>query len=115
LSNLRVGPAVVKPDGMANVTVDVKNTGGRQGDEVVQIYVNDVIASVERPVLQLKGFRRVSLDSSETVTVEFDLPLKELAFYGIDMKLKVEPGLYNVMVGNSSRNLTLQGQFEVQE
>jgi beta-glucosidase len=115
LSNLKVGPAAVKPDGLVKVTVDVKNTGGRVGDEVVQMYVNDMVASVARPVLQLKGFRRVSLEPSESVTLEFDLPLKELAFYDINMKVKVEPGLYTVMVGNSSGNLSLQGQFEVKE
>lgn len=114
LSNIHVSPAVVSPDGIVKVTVDVKNTGGKRGDEVVQMYISDPVASVARPGLQLKGFHRVSLDPSESVAVEFILPVKELAFYDTNMQLKVEPGLFTVLVGNSSRNLPLQGQFEVE-
>jgi beta-glucosidase len=114
LSNLRVSPARVKADGTVIIKADVKNTGGRQGDEVVQLYINDVVSSLTRPVLQLKGFSRLSLQPGQTATVEFALPVKELAYYDIDMKLAVEPGIFKVMVGTSSKNLTLTGQFEVE-
>jgi beta-glucosidase len=115
LSNLRVTPERLKADGTVIIKTDVKNTGSRQGDEVVQLYINDVVSSLARPVLQLKGFRRLSLRPGETATVEFMLPVNELAYYGLNMELAVEPGIFRVMVGTSSKNLTLTGQFEVEE
>ena len=113
LSNLRVTPACVKADETVSIKADVKNTGSRQGDEVVQLYINDVVSSLTRPALQLKGFRRLSLRPGENATVEFELPVEELACYDINMKLAVEPGIFRVLVGASSKNLTLTGQFEV--
>jgi len=114
LSNLLVSPASAKAGGTVIIKADVKNTGSRQGDEVVQLYVNDVLSSLARPTLQLKGFRRLSLRPGETATVEFALPVNELAYYDINMKLAVEPGVFRVMVGTSAKNLTLTGQFEVE-
>ena len=113
LSNLQVTPIRVKADETVIVKADVKNTGSRQGDEVVQLYVNDVVSSLTRPALELKGFRRLSLRPAESATVEFALPVKELAYYDINMKLAVEPGEFKIMVGTSAKNLTLSGQFEV--
>jgi len=113
LSNLRVSPARVKADGTVTIKADVKNTGSRPGDEVVQLYINDVLSGLTRPALELKGFRRLSLQPGQAATVEFALPVKELAFYDINMKLAVEPGVFAVMVGTSSKNLALKGQFEV--
>jgi beta-glucosidase len=81
---------------------------------VVQLYVNDVVSSLTRPALELKGFRRLSLLPGQAATVEFELPVKELAYYGINMKLEVESGAFTVMVGSSSKNLALKGQFEVE-
>ena len=81
LSNLRVSPACVKAGDTVGVMVDVKNTGSRQGDEVVQLYVNDVISSLTRPALQLKGFSRLSLQPGQAATVEFVLPVQELAYW----------------------------------
>jgi beta-glucosidase len=115
LSNLRITPARVKADETVSIRADVKNTGSRPGDEVVQLYINDVVSSLTRPALQLKGFRRVSVQPGQAATVEFALPVHELAFYGINMQLAVEPGVFAVMVGTSSKNLTLTGQFEVKE
>jgi beta-glucosidase len=114
LSNLRVSPARVKADGTVTIKADVKNTGSRPGDEVVQLYINDVLSGLTRPALELKGFRRLSLQPGQAATVEFALPVKELAFYDINMKLAVEPGVFAVMVGTSSKNLALKGQFEVE-
>ncbi len=114
LSNLRISPAHVKADETVSIKADVKNTGSRQGDEVVQLYVNDVVSSLTRPAMELKGFRRLSLQPGQAATVEFALPVKELAFYDINMKPAVEPGVFRVMVGTSSTNLALSGQFEVE-
>jgi len=115
LSNLRVSPARVKAGDTVTTKADVKNTGSRQGDEVVQLYVNDVLSSLTRPALQLKGFSRLSLQPGQTATVEFALPVNELAFYDINMKLAVETGVFKVMVGTSCQNIPLIGQFEVEE
>ncbi len=114
LSNLRVEPARVKAGGKVNIKVDIKNTGSRQGDEVVQMYINDVVASVARPTLQLKGFKRVSLQPQEVRTVEFELPVREMAFYDKGMKLTVETGVFLVLVGRSAKDIPLIDQFIVE-
>jgi beta-glucosidase len=90
------------------VLVDVANTGSRRGDEVVQLYIRDVVSSVTRPVKELRGFRRITLDPGETTTVAFDITPERLAFYGLDMVFRVEPGEFRLMVGSSSRDADLQ-------
>jgi beta-glucosidase len=90
------------------VLVDVANTGSRAGDEVVQLYIRDLVSSVTRPVKELKGFSRVSLAPGETRTVAFDITPDQLAFYDVEMEFSVEPGQFRVMVGRSSRDEDLQ-------
>ncbi|WP_225870592.1 glycoside hydrolase family 3 C-terminal domain-containing protein [Sphingobium sp. EP60837] len=87
------------------VEVDVTNSGGRDGDEVVQIYVRDMVASVPRPVLELKAFRRVTLRKGERRTVSFDLTPDAFAFWDKGMNWRVEPGEFTIFAGNSSANL----------
>jgi beta-glucosidase len=113
LGGLAITPVKVPLDGEVTVKADVKNTGQRAGDEVIQLYINDVTASVTRPVKELKGFRRVHLGPGETKTVNFPLPVNELAFYNRDMKRGVEAGSFKVMVGTSSADIRLEGEFEV--
>lgn len=113
LSNLQLEPKKVKPNGKIAVKAEVKNTGDRAGEEVVQLYVNDVVASLTRPVKELRGFRRIALAPGEKKTVEFELPVRILAFYDKSMKLMVEPGVFKVMVGRSSKDIVLEGEFEV--
>lgn len=84
------------------VEVDVTNTGPRSGDEVVQLYVQDVVASVTRPVKELRGFERVTLAAGETRTVRFSLTANDLTFYDLAMRRVVEPGAFKVFVGGSS-------------
>ena len=93
--------------------MDIGNSGAIAGDEVVQLYINDVVASVTRPVKELKGFERIHLQPGEKRTVEFALPTELLSFYNIDMKRVVEPGVFKVMVGRSSKEILLEGEFEV--
>ncbi|MEM2400906.1 MAG: glycoside hydrolase family 3 N-terminal domain-containing protein [Candidatus Bathyarchaeia archaeon] len=112
-SNLRVEPEKISPDGSVRVQVDVKNIGGRRGDEVVQLYIHDQLASVARPLKELKGFKRITLEPGEQKTVTFTLGPEELSFYDINMNLIVEPGLFEVMVGSSSEDIRLKGTFEV--
>jgi hypothetical protein len=82
--------------------VEVTNTGKRAGDEVVQLYIRAEVSKATRPVMELKGFRRVSLKPGEKRTVTFDLGPEHLAYHGPDLKRVVEPGKFQVMVGGSS-------------
>ena len=88
------------------------NTGNLDGKEVVQLYINDAVASIVRPVKELKGFELVSLKKGETKTVKFSLTEQELGFYDNEGKFLVEPGIFNVMIGwNSNEGLT--SKFEL--
>jgi beta-glucosidase len=112
-SDLVIEPAVIKPKGKLTVQVTVTNTGKVSGDEVVQLYIKDVIGSLPRPVKELKGFQRLSLEPGESQTVEFGIDAESLAFYNLAMKKVVEPGMFGVMVGSSSSDIRLEGEFEV--
>jgi beta-glucosidase len=105
LDNVKVDPPKIGPAGRASVTVDVTNTGARAGDEVVQLYVHDRVASVTRPVKELRGFERVSLAPGEKKTVRFILGPDALRFTDESMARIVEPGLFDVMLGTSSTGL----------
>ena len=106
--NLRLAKKKIRRDGSTRVLVDVTNTGERAGAEVVQMYIRDLVSSVTRPVKELKGFKKVFLQSGETRTAELDITPESLAFHDIDMKFRVEPGEFEIMVGNSSRDEDLQ-------
>lgn len=101
-SNLRLSQDRIPGDGKVTVSVDVKNCGDRDGEEIVQLYIRDLYSSVTRPVMELKDFRRVKLAKGETKTVDFTLPASKLAFYNDDMDWVVEAGDYKIMVGGSS-------------
>ncbi|KQT18587.1 beta-1,3-glucosyltransferase [Chryseobacterium sp. Leaf404] len=94
--------------------IKVKNTGSKAGSEVVQLYVKDLLASVSRPILELKGFQKVYLKSGETKEVLIEIPVKELQFLDEKMNRIVEKGTYRIMVGNSSKNLALKQNIEVE-
>jgi beta-glucosidase len=96
-----VAPARIPPDGRGSVSVEVTNTGARAGDEVVQLYVRAEVSRATRPVMELKGFRRVALGPGERRTVTFELGPEELSYHGPDMKRVVEPGRFRIMVGGS--------------
>jgi beta-glucosidase len=108
IDRIRLEKARIRPGKSTRVFADVTNTGDRRGDEVVQMYIRDRISSVTRPVKELKGFQRVTLDPGETKTVTLELTPDSLGFYDIRMKFTVEPGEFEVMVGNSSRDCDLQ-------
>ena len=97
-----VAPAQIAPNGQAKVTVAVTNTGKRAGDEIVQLYIRDLVSSVTRPIIELKDFKRISLQAGETKTVEFTITPDKLWFYDVNMKRVVEPGTFEIMVGPSS-------------
>jgi len=104
-SNLRKSSSRLHADGSITVSVNVKNTGARAGDEVVQMYIRDVVASVARPVKELKGFKRITLKPGEKQRVEYTLGPEHLGFYNRDMKFVVEPGEFKVMIGSSSEDV----------
>ncbi len=110
--DLKVSRPSITPAESLTVSVAVTNTGSLAGDEVVQLYVRDPVASVTRPVRQLEGFQRVSLKPGETRTVEFPLTPDRLGFYDQAMHFAVEPGTFQVFVGGSSE-ASLMGSFEV--
>jgi beta-glucosidase len=104
----RLEKAVIKRNESTIVRVDVTNTGQISGDEVVQMYIRDKVSSVTRPVKELKGFGRITLAPGQTDTVIFTITPEHLAFYDINMNYVVEPGEFEIMVGNSSRDEDLQ-------
>jgi beta-glucosidase len=104
----RLAKPVIRRNESTAVRVDITNTGRCAGDEVVQMYIHDRVSSVTRPVKELKGFRRIALEPGQTRTVSLEITPEHLAFYDIDMKCVVEPGEFEIMVGNSSRDQDLQ-------
>ena len=104
IKNVRLEKNKIRTNGSTRVSVDITNTGKREGAEVVQMYIRDVVSSVTRPVKELKGFQKVSLRPGETKTVVLDITPDLLAFYDVNMKYVVEPGEFLIMVGNSSRD-----------
>ncbi|MEZ4810627.1 MAG: glycoside hydrolase family 3 N-terminal domain-containing protein [Allomuricauda sp.] len=111
-SNLNVSTPTIKADGKVKVTVEVENTGDRDGEEVVQLYLNDLVSSVTTPIKTLKGFQRIQLKKGEKKQVAFELGPEELAIWDRDMKRTVEPGEFQVWVGGNS-NASLSTHFTV--
>lgn len=108
-----VHDGTVQPDGDLNVEFKLKNVGQAAGDEVVQVYIRDRVSSVARPVKQLVGFARVTLDVNETKNISFKVNMKQLAFHDLNMHQVVEPGKMEVFIGASSQDIRLKGSFEI--
>jgi beta-glucosidase len=107
IKNPRLTKKKITTKGTTQVQVDVTNTGKREGTEVVQLYIRDLVSSVTRPIKELKGFKKVRLQPSETTTVTLDITPDALSFFDINMKYTVEPGDFSIMIGNSSRDADL--------
>ncbi|HPO81507.1 MAG TPA: glycoside hydrolase family 3 N-terminal domain-containing protein [bacterium] len=114
-SDLIITPEKISSGGYVDISFKLKNTGSIAGEEVVQLYIHDEWASVERPIKELKGFIRVYLEAGEEKEVTFRLFTDQLAFYDEDMRFIVEAGIFEVMVGASSEDIRLTGKFEVTE
>jgi beta-glucosidase len=108
ITNPRLTKKKIKTDGSTQVVVDVTNTGQRAGSEVVQLYIRDLVSSVTRPIKELKGFKKVWLKPGESTTVTLDITPAQLSFYDVNMKYVVEPGDFEMMIGNSSQDADLQ-------
>jgi beta-glucosidase len=111
-SNMKLDAKKVIAGEPVKVTIDVTNTGDRDGNEIVQLYIRDIVSTVTRPVQELKDFARIHLTKGETKTVEFTITADKLQYYGPDMKRIVEPGEFEVQVGRNSTDY-LSGKFEV--
>jgi beta-glucosidase len=105
ISEPKLEQARMGVNGSTRVRVDVRNVGNRRGDEVVQLYIRDDVSSVTRPLLELKGFRRVTLEPGEQRSLTFDIKPSDLWFYNADMKRVVEPGSFTIFAGPNSVDL----------
>ena len=114
-SNLKVNPETQAPQGNISVSVQVENTGKVKGDEVVQLYIKDLLSSVTTYESQLRGFERVSLLPGEKKTVEFTITPASLELLDRNMKWVVEPGKFEVLIGSSSTDIKLKKLFEIKE
>jgi len=106
-SNLRLEKSTIRSDESTKVVVDLKNTGKIAGEEVIQMYIRDLVSTVTRPVKELRGFQRVRLEPGESKTITLTILPEHLAFTNINKELMVEPGEFEIMIGNSSRDVDL--------
>ncbi len=114
-SNLQLSATKISANGELIVTATITNTGKRAGDEVAQLYIRDLVASVTRPVKQLRGFKRISLEPGEAQDITFKLTANELGFLNQDLKFTVEPGRFRLWVGpNSADGLSAEFEFLAQ-
>lgn len=113
-SDLKLSNNQISKNDTLTVAATIKNTGRVKGEEAVQLYIRDLVGSIARPVKELKGFKKISLQPEESQVVEFKITAKDLAFYGIDMTLKAEAGDFNVWIGKNSQE-GLMGKFSLTE
>jgi beta-glucosidase len=112
ITNLQLSSQSIRTNGKLTASVEVANVGRRTGDEVVQLYIRDVAASMSRPVKELKGFQRVTLQPGEKRRIEFVLTREQLGFWNREMRFVVEPGEFKVMVGPNSEDV-IETTFQV--
>ena len=112
-SNLVLSDNVMSVDGSITVSCQVTNTGVRVGKTVVQLYVRDLVGSCVRPIKELKGFEKVSLEPGESCTVSFSLEAKDLSFHNEKLEKIIEPGKFHLWIGKDSDDEKLFAEFEV--
>jgi len=111
--NLQLNKKKISANDKLAVTIDIQNTGERDGAEVVQLYIQDVEVSVERPLKELKGFSKVKIKGGKKESVMFELKKCDLSFYDENEHCwKAEKGFFKILVGSSSRDIRLEGEFE---
>ena len=111
-SDIRLDKKQVRPGEKLQLSVAVTNTGNYDGEEVVQLYIRDLVASVTRPVKELKRFKKLMIRKGESAEVAFELNTDDLKFYNSDLKKILEPGAFKVFVGGNSRDVK-EADFEV--
>jgi beta-glucosidase len=113
--NLQMSKKEINKDEFLDISVDVANLGEYDGEEVVQLYVRDVIGTSARPMKELKGFKKVFVKKGETERVSFRLHASSLAFHNFEMKQVVENGEFILMIGKNSKDIVLEDKFYVKE
>jgi len=112
--NLKLSTNTIPRSGSLDITVEIENTGKRAGDEVPQLYVHQVKSIIKRPIKELRGFQRVSLEPGEKKTIKFTLPAEQLAYWDETLHaFQVEPGVFEILVGASSADIRIKGKFTV--
>jgi len=111
-SDMQLSSNSMNQDGTITASVIVTNTGNYDADEIVQMYIRDMVGSVSRPVKELKGFKRISLKKGESQTVTFDINAQLLKFYNYDLNYVCEPGNFQVMIGPNSTDVSIK-DFEL--
>jgi beta-glucosidase len=101
----RLNKTSISSNETIEVSVDITNTGSRAGEEVVQLYIRDVVGSVSRPVKELKGFQKLNFEAGEKKTVTFKIGINDLKFYNANLEFVAEPGEFHVMVGPNSKDV----------
>jgi beta-glucosidase len=114
-SNMKVSKTKFGAKDEILIDVDVKNTGSCEGKEVVQLYIRDMVSSVETPVIQLKGFEKINLKPGEIKTVRFKIGPKDLSLWNVDMKFITEPGEFEIMIGRSADDIVFSKSVEYVE
>jgi beta-glucosidase len=112
-SDIRIDKKSILPDENLNVKFTLKNTGRREGDEVVQLYIKDKLATVARPIMELKGFQRIHLQPDQSREITFTITPDLLKMLNKDVKRVVEPGVFQIMIGASSADIRLIAEISV--
>jgi beta-glucosidase len=112
-SNLKLSANKIKADGKIEVSLTITNSGKYAGEEIVQLYLRDLVGSIARPVKDLKDFKKVALKVGESKTIEFTIDIEKLSFYNQKLQWVAEPGDFEVMIGASSRDIRLKDNFEL--
>ena len=115
IRNMQMNTNVLKPDGRIEVSAEVANTGNRDGETVVQLYVRDIAGSVTRPVKELRGYEKIFIPKGETKTVRFVITEETIAMYNRDMKLVAEPGEFKVWIADNAEDNRNEGNFSYRE
>jgi len=114
-SNLQMSKKKMYSNDQIKVSVTITNTGKYDGEEIVQLYLHDVVGSVARPVEELKDFRKVKLAAGQSETIKFIIDLEKLSFYNQQLQWVAEPGKFDLLIGASSRDIRLKDSFELVE
>jgi len=114
-SQLKMEKSVIRKNEKTKVSFTLKNTGKMAGDEIAQLYIRDLISSITRPVIELKGFKKVHLEPGQTKEVSFDVSPDLLSFWDRDMKYSVEPGDFSIMIGASCTDIKLKSILKVED
>jgi len=114
-SQLHLSKKTIKPNEQLEVTAIVTNTGKYDGEEIVQLYLRDLVGSIVRPVLELKDFKKVMLKAGESTTVTFKIDKEKLSFFNQQLQWAAEPGEFDIMIGASSSDIRLKDRFELVE